>query len=126
MFGVNKVILLGYLGNDPEVRYFEVDRARAPLPFATQQPHRSKSGEQLVATTWHRVVCWPPLAFIAEEHLKKGEAVYIEGRLGTRSYQDAQGQHKTIAEVTAQSLVLLGRSPYTKPPHTASTKKKDE
>ncbi|MEM9417301.1 MAG: single-stranded DNA-binding protein [Bacteroidota bacterium] len=110
MSGVNKVILLGNLGKDPEVRYFEQDRMRASFTLATNETYRNKAGEKVATTEWHNVVVWSPLAKIAEQYLQKGKQVYIEGRLNSRSYVDKEGQTKYITEIVAQHLVLLGSS----------------
>ncbi len=108
MSAVNKVILLGNLGKDPEVRYLEHDRMRASFTLATNETYRNKEGEKITTTEWHNVVLWTPLAKIAEQYLTKGKQVYIEGKLTSRSYVDKEGQTKYITEVAGQNLVLLG------------------
>lgn len=108
MSAVNKVILLGNLGKDPEVRYLEHDRMRASFTLATNETYRNKEGEKITTTEWHNVVLWTPLAKIAEQYLTKGKQVYVEGKLTTRSYADKEGQTKYITEVVGQNLVLLG------------------
>ena len=110
MSGVNKVILLGNLGKDPEIRYLENDRIRASFTIATNEIYKNKEGEKITTTEWHNVVLWTPLAKIAEQHLNKGKQVYIEGKLTTRSYVDKEGQTKYITEVVGKNLVLLGSS----------------
>lgn len=109
MSSVNKVILLGNLGKDPEVRYLDNDRVRASFSLATHETYRNKEGVRTKATEWHNIVLWSSLAKIAEQYLVKGKQVYIEGRLATRSYLDKEGQTKSIVEITGQRLVLLGR-----------------
>jgi single-strand DNA-binding protein len=108
MSAVNKVILLGNLGKDPEVRHLENDRMRASFTLATNETYRNKDGEKVTATEWHNVVLWASLAKIAEQYLTKGKQVYIEGKLVTRSYTDKSGQARYTTEVVGRSLVLLG------------------
>ena len=108
MSAVNKVILLGNLGKDPEIRHLEHDRMRASFTLATNETYRNKEGVRVTTTEWHNVVLWAPLAKIAEQYLIKGKQVYIEGKLTTRSYVDREGQKKYTTEVVGQNLVLLG------------------
>jgi len=110
MSAVNKVILLGNLGKDPEVRHLEHDRIRASFTLATNETYKNKEGEKITNTEWHNVVLWTPLAKIAEQYLAKGKQVYIEGKLTSRSYIDKEGQTKYVTEVVGQNLVLLGGS----------------
>ena len=107
---VNKVILVGNLGKDPEVKYTPQGTAVAKITVATSSSYKDKtSGEWQETTEWHNVVLWQRLAEIAGEYLKKGNKVYIEGRLQTRSWDDKQsGQKKYMTEVVANEMVLLG------------------
>jgi single-strand DNA-binding protein len=106
---VNKVILLGNLGKDPEVKYTPQGTPVAKLALATNERYKDKDGQWQDRTEWHNVVLWQRLAEIAGEYLKKGGKVYIEGRLQTRSWDDKQtGQKKYMTEVVASDLVLLG------------------
>ena len=106
---VNKVILIGNLGKDPEVKYTPQGTPVARLTIATNERFKDKGGEWQDRTEWHNVVLWQRLAEIAGEYLKKGGKVYIEGRLQTRSWDDKQtGQKKWMTEVVASDLVLLG------------------
>jgi len=107
---VNKVILVGNLGKDPEVKYTPQGTAVAKITVATSSSYKDKtSGEWQETTEWHNVVLWQRLAEIAGEYLKKGNKVYIEGRLQTRSWDDKQtGQKKYMTEVVANDLVLFG------------------
>jgi single-strand DNA-binding protein len=106
---VNKVILIGNLGKDPEVKYTPSGTAVAKITLATNERFKDKSGEWQDRTEWHNVVLWQRLAEIAGEYLKKGGKVYIEGRLQTRSWDDKQtNQKKYMTEVVASDLVLLG------------------
>jgi single-strand DNA-binding protein len=106
---VNKVILIGNLGKDPEVKYTPSGAPVAKLTLATNERYKNKSGEWQERTEWHNVVLWQRLAEIAGEYLKKGGKVYIEGRLQTRSWDDKQtNQKRYMTEVVAHDLVLLG------------------
>jgi single-strand DNA-binding protein len=106
---VNKVILVGNLGKDPEVKYTPSGTPVAKLTVATNERYKDKDGQWQDRTEWHNVVLWQRLAEIAGEYLKKGGKVYIEGRLQTRSWDDKQsGQKKYMTEVVASDLVLLG------------------
>ena len=105
---VNKVILIGNLGKDPEVKYTPSGTAVAKLTLATNERFKDKGGEWQDRTEWHNVVLWARLAEIAGEYLKKGGKVYIEGRLQTRSWDDKNtNQKKYMTEVVASDLVLL-------------------
>jgi single-strand DNA-binding protein len=105
---VNKVILIGNLGKDPEVKYTPQGTAVAKITLATNERYKDKSGAWQDRTEWHNVVLWQRLAEIAGEYLKKGGKVYIEGRLQTRSWDDKQtNQKKYMTEVVANDLVLL-------------------
>jgi len=108
MSGVNRVILIGNLGKDPEIRHMENGRSRATFTLATNEVYKNKEGEKVTHTDWHNIVLWTPLAEIAEKYLTKGKQVYIEGKLTNRSYTDKEGQTKYITEVVGQNLVLLG------------------
>lgn len=106
---VNKVILIGNLGKDPEIRYTPQGTAVATLAIATNERYKDKDGNWQDRTEWHKVIAWQRLAEIAGEYLKKGRPVYIEGRLQTRSWEDKNTHEKKYAtEIVAQDLVLLG------------------
>jgi single-strand DNA-binding protein len=106
---VNKVILIGNLGKDPEVRYTPQGTAVATLTLATNERFKDKDGNWQDRTEWHRVVAWQRLAEIAGEYLKKGRSVYIEGKLQTRSWEDKNTHEKKYStEIVANDLVLLG------------------
>jgi single-strand DNA-binding protein len=106
---VNKVILIGNLGKDPEVKYTPQGTAVAKITLATNESFKDKDGQWQERTEWHNVVLWARLAEIAGEYLKKGNKVYIEGRLQTRSWDDKQtNQKKYMTEVVAATMVLLG------------------
>lgn len=107
--GINKVILVGNLGNDPEVRYSSNGAAIANLSIATSESWKDKnSGEQQERTEWHRVVLFNRLGEIAGEYLRKGSQVYIEGKLQTRKWQDKDGQDRYTTEIVANELQMLG------------------
>lgn len=107
--GINKVILVGNLGKDPEVRYMPSGGAVANLTLATSESWKDKAtGEQKEQTEWHRVVMFGRLGEIAGEYLKKGSQIYIEGKLQTRKWQDQQGQDKYTTEIVASEMQMLG------------------
>lgn len=108
MAGVNKVILVGNLGKDPEVRYLDGGVAVANFPLATTETYKDKSGNRVDQTEWHNVVLWRGLAEITEKYLKKGSQVYIEGKLRTRSYDDKDGVKKYTTEIVADNMTMLG------------------
>ena len=106
---VNKVILLGRLGADPQLKYSPSGRANASFSLATNQVWKDQEGNQKDRTDWHRITAWGKLAEIMGEWLKKGSQVYIEGRLQTRSYEDTNGVKKYITEVVADDMTMLGK-----------------
>jgi len=107
---INKVILVGNLGRDPEVKHFEGSGAVAKFSIATNESYRDKtSGEWQTQTEWHNVVVWNATAERAERTLKKGMQVYIEGKLTHRKYQDQNGNDKYITEVVGRTLRILGK-----------------
>ncbi|MHA7099259.1 single-strand binding protein [Roseivirga pacifica] len=108
MAGVNKVILVGNLGKDPEVRHLDNGRAVANFSLATSETYKNKQGERVTNTEWHNIVLWTPLAEIAERFLKKGGQVYIEGKLSTRSWDDQDGNKRYTTEVVGREMTLLG------------------
>ena len=108
MASVNKVILIGNLGRDPETRYTTGGDAVTNLNIATSEQWKDKSGEKQERTEWHRVVLFGRQAEIAGEYLKKGRSVYIEGRLQTRKYTDKDGVEKYSTEIVADRMQLLG------------------
>ncbi len=108
MASVNKVILVGNLGRDPEVRYMPDGGAITNISVATTDTWKDKSGEKQERTEWHRVAFFGKLAEIAGEYLKKGSQVYVEGRLQTRKWQDKDGQDKYTTEIVADRMQMLG------------------
>lgn len=110
MAGVNKVILLGNLGKDPEVRYLEGGTAVANFTLATSETYKDRtSGERKSITEWHNVVVWRGLAEIAEKYLKKGSQIYIEGKLRSRQWQDKDGQNRYTTEIVADTMQMVGK-----------------
>jgi len=107
--GVNKVILIGNLGNDPEIRYTAGGAAVANISLATAESWKDKnSGEQQERTEWHRIVFFGRLAEIVGEYLRKGSQVYVEGRLQTRKWQDKEGHDRYTTEIVANEMQMLG------------------
>lgn len=106
---VNKVILVGNVGRDPEVRYLESNTKVATFTLATSERYRDRNGEQKENTEWHNIVAWRQTADVCEKFVRKGTQVYIEGKLRTRSYADAQGVKKYTTEIQVDTLQLLGR-----------------
>ncbi len=106
---VNKVILLGNVGKDPDVRHLEGGATVASFPLATSETYKNKSGEKVTTTEWHNVVVWRGLADVAEKYVKKGTQLYIDGRIRTRSYNDKDGNKRYITEIYADTLRLLGK-----------------
>jgi single-strand DNA-binding protein len=109
MAGINKVILVGNLGKDPEVRFFDNDKKKASFSLATSETYNNKEGEKITRTEWHNVVLWGRLAEIAEAYLRKGRQVYIEGKISSRSYEDKEGNKRYVTEINGQQMQLLGR-----------------
>lgn len=105
---VNKVILIGNLGSDPEVRYLEGGSSVARFNIATSESYTNKGGERVEQTEWHRIELWDRLAQIAEKYLKKGNSVYIEGRIRSENWTDKEGQQRTGVTIRANNMTLLG------------------
>lgn len=108
MSGVNKVIIVGRLGADPEVKTISAGSTVTRLNVATSEAWTGKDGQKQERTEWHRVTVWGKLAEICGKHLSKGRQVYVEGRLQTRSWEDAQGQKKYATEIVANTVQFLG------------------
>ena len=108
MAGVNKVILVGNLGKDPEVRHLEGDKVIAKFPLATSESFKDKSGNRVEQTEWHNIVVWKGLADIAERYLKKGTTIYLEGKIRTRNYEKDGVKHYTT-EIVGDSFTILSK-----------------
>ncbi len=106
---VNKVILIGNVGKDPDVRYLEGNVPVAHFPLATSETYRNRDGEKVTQTEWHNIVVWRGLAKVVEDYVKKGQALYIEGKIRSRSYEDKTGNKRYITEIVADNLQMLGR-----------------
>ncbi len=109
MASVNKAILIGNLGRDPEMRYTPNGTAVTKFSIATSEKFKDKSGELQERTTWHRIVAWGRHAEVANEYLSKGSPVYIEGRIDNSSYEDKDGNKRYTSEVVLQKMEFLGR-----------------
>ena len=106
---VNKVILVGHVGQDPEVRYIENNTPVCTLRLATSEVYKNKSGERVTTTEWHSVVLWRGLAEVAEKYVKKGTQVYIEGKIRTRAWEDKDKNKRYSTEIVADVMQLLGK-----------------
>ncbi|MDC8832967.1 single-stranded DNA-binding protein [Alteromonas gilva] len=106
--GINKVILVGNLGNDPEVRYMPNGNAVANLSLATSESWKDQQGQMQERTEWHRLTMYRRLAEVAGEYLKKGSQIYVEGKLQTRKWQDQQGQDRYTTEIIVDQMQMLG------------------
>jgi len=104
---INKVLLLGNVGKDPVVRYFDKGVAKATFPLATSETYTNKQGETVTSTEWHNIVLWRALAEVAEKSIKKGTQVYIVGKIKTRSYVDKDGNNKYITEILADTMMVM-------------------
>lgn len=109
MRGVNKVMLIGNLGKDPEVQHLDGNIAVAKFPLATTETFKDRTGKLVSQTEWHTVVLWRGLADLAEKYLHKSSLVYIEGRLRTRSWDDKDGHRKFVTEVVGDNLIMLDK-----------------
>lgn len=108
MAGVNKVILIGNLGSDPEVRHLSSGSVVANFNIATSESYNNKNGERVTQTEWHRIELWDGLAKVAEQYLKKGQTVYIEGKLKTENWQDNDGNNRTTTRIRGLNMTMLG------------------
>jgi single-strand DNA-binding protein len=109
MSGVNKVILVGNLGKDPEVRSIEGGAKVATFSLATNEVFRGKDGNKVEQTEWHNIVVWRGLAELAEKYLRKGSQIYLEGRIKSRSWDDKEGNKKYITEIIGDNMTFLGK-----------------
>lgn len=106
--GVNKAILVGNLGKDPEVRHLESGTAVANFPIATSESYKDRNGEKKTITEWHNIVLWRGLAEVAERFLKKGDQVYIEGKIRSRQWEDRDGNTRYTTEIVGDNMTMLG------------------
>lgn len=105
---VNKVILVGNVGKDPEIRHLDTGIAVANFPLATSETYTAKNGEKVTTTEWHNIVLWRGLAEVAEKYVTKGRQLYIEGRIRTRNYDDKDGNKRYITEIYGDTMQMLG------------------
>ena len=112
---VNKAILVGNVGKDPEVRHLDGGTSVAKFTLATSDAYKNKSGELVKTTEWHNIVAWRQLCELAEKYIRKGSQIYVEGKITNRQYDDKDGNKRYITEIVADNIRLLGRkedSPY--------------
>lgn len=108
---LNKVMLIGNVGKDPEIRYLEGDSKVATIRMATSEKYRDRDGRQKEYTEWHTVTAWRATADLVEKYVRKGSLLYVEGRLRTRSWTDKTGVQKSATEIVADNIQFLGRQP---------------
>ncbi len=113
MAGINKVILIGNLGKDPEIKYLEGNIAKANFSIATSEWYKDKQGNKVEQTEWHHIVLWRSMAESAEKMLKKGTQVYIEGKLQTRQWIDKDNIKRNITEIVGESFLILHKKDIT-------------
>ena len=109
MRGVNRVMLIGNLGKDPDIQFLEGNIGVAKFSLATTETYKDRSGKLISQTEWHTVVLWRGLAELAQKYLHKGSLVYIEGRLKTRSWEDKEGNKKFATEIVGDNLIMLDK-----------------
>lgn len=107
MIGINKVMLIGNLGKDPEIRHLDNGKSRVTVSLATSETYKNKAGERISNTEWHNVVFWTPLAEIVDNYLRKGSKIHVEGKISTRSYEDKEGNMRYVTEIIAREMVML-------------------
>lgn len=110
---LNRVMLIGNLGRDPEIRYTRDGIAVATFTIATNEYYKDRTGEKVVKTEWHRIVTWRKLAEWSAQYLSKGRQVYVEGKIRTREFEDRTGVKRRVTEIIAQRIQLLGVPPST-------------
>jgi single-strand DNA-binding protein len=106
---VNKAILVGFVGADPEVRYLDSGTPVCNFRLATSEVYKNKNGERVTNTEWHNIVLWRGLAELAEKYVKKGTQLYVEGRIKTRSWDDKEGNKRYTTEIIADNMQMLGK-----------------
>lgn len=105
---LNKVTLIGNLGTDPEIKHFEGGGSLSRFPIATSESYTNRNGEAVEITEWHTIVLRGGMVEVSEKYLKKGDKIYVEGRIRTRSWQDAQGEKRYTSEIQADNMIMLG------------------
>jgi single-strand DNA-binding protein len=106
---INKVILVGNVGRDPEIKHLDNNVAVATFSLATSESYKNKNGEKVTNTEWHNIVLWRGLADIAEKYIRKGSQIYVEGKIRSRSWDDKDGNKRYTTEILGETLQLLGR-----------------
>lgn len=106
---INKAILVGHVGNDPEVRHLEGGTPVANFRLATSETYNNRNGERVTQTEWHSIVVWRGLAEVVEKYVKKGSQLYIEGRIRTRAWEDREGNKRYTTEIVCDNLQMLGK-----------------
>ena len=109
MRGVNRVMLIGNLGKDPDMQYIEGNIGVAKFPLATTETYKDRNGKLVSQTEWHMVVLWRGLAELAQKYLHKGSLIYVEGRLRTRTWEDREGAKKFATEIVGDNLIMLDK-----------------
>ncbi len=109
MRGLNKVVLIGNLGKDPDMQFLEGNIAVAKFSLATTESFKDRSGKLISQTEWHTVILWRGLAELAQKYLHKGSSIYVEGRLKTRSWEDKEGNKKFATEIVGDNLIMLDK-----------------
>ena len=108
MRGLNKAIIIGHVGKDPEIRYTQSGIAVANFSVATTENWKDKSGENRERTEWHNIVAWEGIAKVCDQYLRKGRQVYIEGKIQTRKWKDIKGNDRRSTEIVANNIIMLG------------------
>lgn len=106
---INKVILVGNVGKDPEIRHLQGGASVATITLATSERYKDRSGETRELTEWHTIIAWRQLADLAENYIRKGSQIYVEGKIRSRSWDDQNGQKRYVTEIQADTIQLLGR-----------------
>jgi len=121
MAGVNKVILIGNLGKDPEIRQLETGVKVASFSLATTESYKGKDGNRVDQTEWHNIVLWRGLAEVAEKYLKKGNTIYVEGKIRTRSWEDKEGNKRYTTEIIGDNMTMIGSKKDNENSHASNT-----
>lgn len=121
MIGVNKVILVGNMGRDPEVKFLEGGIAVAKFSLATTETFKDKNGNRIEQTEWHNIVMWRAQAEVAQKYLRKGMTLYIEGKIRSRQWEDKEGHKKNITEIVADSFTILSKKEDNQQAQSATT-----
>ena len=106
---INKVILVGNVGKDPEIRHLQGGASVATITLATSERYKDRNGESRELTEWHTIIAWRQLADLAENYIRKGSQIFVEGRIRSRSWDDQNGQKRYVTEIQADSIQLLGK-----------------